>query len=98
MLMSSKPRPTTTRPMTAPARKATWRPRFKDSLAAWAVRLEASVAVFIPMKPQRPLKKPPVRKANGTRTCCCFRPNACQTSSNTSTRNAIATTTYCRLR
>ena len=42
---------------------------FRFSLAAWAVRLDAIVAVFIPRKPHRPLKKPPVRNAQGTSQC-----------------------------
>ena len=36
-------------PMTAPERKATCSPRFSPSLAACAVRLEAAVAVRMPM-------------------------------------------------
>lgn len=39
--MSSKPRPTTTNPITAPLRKATCKPLFKDDRAALAVRAEA---------------------------------------------------------
>ena len=35
-------------------------------LAAQAVLADAYVAVFIPIKPARPEKNPPVRKANGT--------------------------------
>ena len=56
--------------MTAPERNATCRPRFRPSLAPCAVRLEAAVAVFMPMKPHRPEKKPPVRKATGTNGFC----------------------------
>ena len=66
MAMSSKPRPTTTKPITAPERKATFRPLSSESRAALAVRAEANVAVFMPKNPARPEKKPPVRKANGT--------------------------------
>ena len=36
--MSRRPRPTTVKPMTAPEEKATLRPLFRLSLAAWAVR------------------------------------------------------------
>lgn len=39
--MSSRPSPTTTRPITAPLRKATFRPRSSDCRAALAVRAEA---------------------------------------------------------
>ena len=39
--MSSRPRPTTTRPITAPLRNATFRPRSSDCRAALAVRAEA---------------------------------------------------------
>jgi len=56
--------------MTAPERKATCRPRFRLSLAPCAVRDDAAVAVFMPRKPQRPEKNPPVRKATGTNGFC----------------------------
>ncbi len=46
--ISSSPKPTTTRPITAPERKATCSPRFRLSLAPCAVRDEARVAVFMP--------------------------------------------------
>ena len=39
--MSRRPRPTTTSPITAPLRKATFRPRSSDCRAALAVRAEA---------------------------------------------------------
>lgn len=39
--MSSSPSPTTTNPITAPLRKATCKPLFKDDRAALAVRAEA---------------------------------------------------------
>lgn len=39
--MSSSPSPTTTSPITAPLRKATFRPRSSDWRAALAVRAEA---------------------------------------------------------
>ena len=64
---SKSPRPTTVKPMTLPAEKATRRPRFRLSEAALAVRQLAMVAVFMPMKPARPLKKPPVTKAKGVK-------------------------------
>ena len=74
MAMSSSPRPTTVRPMTAPERKATFKPLFRLWRAALAVRAEAYVAVFIPKNPAKPEKRPPVRKANGTHGFCTFRP------------------------
>ena len=63
---SRRPRPTTMKPMTEPAENATRRPRLRPSLAALAVRALAAVAIFIPIKPERPEKKPPVIKAKGT--------------------------------
>ena len=63
---SKSPRPTTVKPMTAPALNATFRPEFRLSVAAQAVRQLAAVAIFMPMKPDRPEKKPPVIKAKGT--------------------------------
>ena len=74
MEMSSKPSPTTVNPITAPERKATLSPAFRERDVAWAVRAEAYVAVFMPTKPARPEKKPPVRKANGTQGFCTPKP------------------------
>ena len=68
--MSSSPRPTTTNPMTAPLRNAMRKPLFSPSRAAFAVRAEAYVAVFMPKKPDNPEKNPPVRKATGTHGFC----------------------------
>ena len=67
MERSRRPRPTTVKPMTLPAENATRRPLFRLFWAALAVRQLAIVAVFMPMKPDRPLKKPPVIKANGVK-------------------------------
>ena len=39
--MSSRPRPTTVSPMTAPLRNAIFRPLFSDRIVAFAVRAEA---------------------------------------------------------
>ena len=64
--ISSKPRPTTTKPITAPLRKAIRNPLFIEARAALAVRADAYVAVFMPRKPDKPLNKPPVRNAKGT--------------------------------
>ena len=66
MLMSSSPSPTTVMPMTVPDENATRRPAFSDSLAPWAVRALARVAIDMPMKPASAEKKPPVMNANGT--------------------------------
>ena len=65
MVMSRIPRPTTVKPMTEPEEKATRRPRFRPSEAAWAVRALALVAIFMPMKPASMDQIPPVRKAKG---------------------------------
>jgi len=46
--ISSRPKPTTTSPMTAPDLKATLRPALSDCDAPWAVREEAFVAVLMP--------------------------------------------------
>ena len=95
--MSSRPRPTTVKPMTEPAEKATRRPRFSPSWQALAVRQLEAVAIFMPMKPDRPEKKPPVRKAKGTNHVS--RPQAAMTHS-TATMQAknTPTTEYWRLR
>ena len=61
-------------PMTAPERKATRSPALSEPRAAFAVRAEAYVAVFMPRKPERPEKKPPVRKATGTHSFCSWKP------------------------
>ena len=65
MVMSSMPRPTTVKPMTEPEEKATRRPRFRLSEAAWAVRALELVAIFMPMKPASMDQIPPVRNAKG---------------------------------
>ena len=64
--ISKSPRPTTVKPITLPAENATRRPRLSPSWQAFAVRALAAVAIFMPMNPDRPEKKPPVRNANGT--------------------------------
>ena len=72
--MSNNPSPTTTNPMTAPDRKAIFSPLLSPCRAALAVLALAYVAVFIPKKPAKPEKKPPVRKANGTQAFCALKP------------------------
>ena len=64
--ISSRPRPTTVKPMTVPAEKATFKPEFRLSRQALAVRELEAVAIFMPTKPLRPEKKPPEMKAKGT--------------------------------
>ena len=64
--MSSRPRPTTVKPMTEPAENATRRPLFRPARQALAVRQLAFVAMRMPTKPERPEKKPPVKNAKGT--------------------------------
>ena len=71
--MSNKPKPTTISPITAPERKAILSPLFREVRAALAVRAEASVAVFMPMYPDRPEKNPPVKNAIGTQWFCTSR-------------------------
>jgi hypothetical protein len=56
--MSRIAKPTTTRPMTAPERKATVRPSLSELLAAKAVRALALVAIFMPNQPHRPESRP----------------------------------------
>ena len=65
MLRSSRPRPTTARPMTAPLEKATLSPPFRLFFAAVVVLAFEFVATVMPMKPAKPEKNPPVRNANG---------------------------------
>ena len=96
--ISSSPKPTTTNPITAPLRKATRSPLFKECWAALAVRAEAYVAVFIPKKPDNPEKKPPVRKAMGTHGFCKLKPYAIIENRITSPRNTSPTTLYCCFR
>ena len=70
--MSSRPSPTTVKPMTVPAEKATFRPEFRLVWQALAVRALEAVAIFMPTKPDRPEKKPPVTKAKGTNQVSSF--------------------------
>ena len=96
--MSSKARPTTTRPMTAPERKAICSPLFSECLAPAVVRLEAKVAVRMPRKPASPEKKPPVMKANGTQGFCVCSTKAMKENRINIRRKTKATTRYWRLR
>ena len=64
---SKRPNPITVNPITDPAANATLSPLLRPFDAAFAVRQFAIVAVLIPMKPAKPEKKPPVKKANGVK-------------------------------
>ena len=95
--MSSRPRPTTVKPMTVPAEKATFSPEFRLSRQALAVRALEAVAIFIPTKPLSPEKKPPVTKAKGTnqvRKCSAAMTHRMANMHAKNTR----TTLYCRRR
>ena len=95
--MSSRPRPTTVKPMTVPAEKATWRPEFRLSRQALAVRELEAVAIFMPTKPLRPEKKPPVMKAKGTNQVRNSRAAIRHSTANMHPKNT-STTLYCRRR
>ena len=83
--------------MTLPAEKAMRRPRLSPSCAAAAVRQLARVAIVMPMKPERPEKKPPVTKAKGTNHVT--KPAAAMPQSTTNMHaKKTATVRYCRLR
>ena len=95
--MSRRPRPTTVKPMTLPAEKATRRPLFRPSRQALAVRQLALVAIRIPTKPLRPEKKPPVRNANGTNQVSNLQAAIMHKTTIIQAKNT-PTTVYCRLR
>ena len=97
-MMSIRPRPTTVSPITAPDRNAICRPSLSDRSAPAAVRLLASVAVFMPNQPARPENKPPEMKAKGTQALCTLRTNAIRAKSRKIPPKNIATTLYCCLR
>ena len=67
IVRSRSPSPTTVKPITEPAEKATLRPLFRLREAPSAVLQFAIVAVRIPIKPDKPEKKPPVKNANGVK-------------------------------
>ena len=83
--------------LTLPAEKATRRPRFRLWLAAFAVRQLAMVAVFMPIKPDRPLKKPPVKKAKGVKKLS-SPAKAMQSRITNTTAKKMPTPRYCRFR
>ena len=91
---SSKPNPTTTKPITAPAENAILKPLFRLSLAAKAVRLLAIVAVFIPINPDSAEKNPPVKNANGTKLFTYPIIDSVNKTTNTTAKN-IDTPLYC---
>jgi hypothetical protein len=66
-VISSMAKPFTIKPMTLPEAKDTRRALLRLSLAAWAVRELALVETFMPMKPHRAVRPPPVMKAKGVK-------------------------------
>ena len=94
--MSSIPSPTTVKPITEPEEKATRRPWFRLSLAAWAVRALALVAIFMPTRPESMDHTPPVRKAKGVNRESISPPvpKAISSSKTKTTRNTLATVAY----
>ena len=97
MVRSSRPRPTTVKPMTVPASKAMRRPELRLRDAACAVRQFAMVAVRMPTKPASPEKKPPVRNANGVNQES-MPAKAMQTIAAKITAKKMSTPAYWRLR
>ena len=67
MVKSRSPSPTTVNPITDPAENATFSPLFRLWEAPSAVLQFAIVAVRIPINPDKPEKKPPVKNANGVK-------------------------------
>ena len=53
---------TTTRPVTAPPRRADWRAPLSEVRAAEAVRMLARIETYMPVKPARPEQMAPTRK------------------------------------
>ena len=83
--------------MTEPEEKATRRPLFRLSEAAWAVRALELVAIFMPMKPASMEKMPPVTKAKGVNLESIFPPVAkamIKRTMNTMTKT-LNTVVYC---
>ena len=97
MERSKRPRPTTVKPITEPALNATRRPLFRLCEAALAVRQLAMVAVRMPMKPESPEKKPPVRKATGVKKLSSPAKAMAISTTNTTAKNT-PTPIYWRLR
>ena len=93
--MSSKARPTTVKPITAPLRNATFSPSLRLFCAPAAVRLLAHVAVFIPKNPANPENIPPVTNANGTNSLCTLSANAARHKNAKMTPKKTITTLYC---
>ena len=95
--ISRSPRPTTVKPITEPAENATRRPLLRPSRQAFAVLALESVAIFIPTKPERAEKTPPVTNANGTNHVSNFKNAIMQRITNIPTKKT-ETTEYCLLR
>ena len=85
------------KPITEPALNATRRPLFRLCEAALAVRQLAMVAVRMPMKPESPEKKPPVRKATGVKKLSSPAKAMAISTTNTTAKNT-PTPIYWRLR
>ena len=86
---SSKPSPTTVKPITPPDENATRSPLFKLWLAAYAVRALEDVAMLIPINPDIPEKNPPVIKANGTKGLTCFRKERTSSTTNIAAKKML---------
>src|SRR3989339_2127010 len=97
MLRSKRPSPTTVRPITAPLENATLKPAFKLFIAAAAVLFEDCVAIVMPIKPERPEKNPPVRKAKGTNMGRYLNRDSAKRIKNTAIKNK-ETPKYCLFR
>ena len=99
-VMSSRPRPTTVKPMTEPEENATFRPRLRLSCAALAVRALAFVAIFMPMRPASIDQMPPVRNANGVirESISPLEANAMISRITKTMAKTLATVVYWRLR
>ena len=92
--MSRSANPVTQRPMTAPARNATRSPPSRLVFAAWQVRADALVAVFIPRNPHSPESSAATPTPTGVSGCCSPR-NASTASTITSAATARYTTFAC---
>ena len=83
--------------MTPPAENAIFKPEFRLFCAACAVLALAAVAIRMPMKPERPEKKPPVTNANGTKYVKSPNPAMMNRTTNITTKK-MATPAYWRFK
>ena len=88
------------KPMTVPEEKATFRPWFRLSCAALAVRALAAVAIFMPIRPASIDQIPPVRNANGVtlESIWPLDAKAMISRMTKTTANTFATVEYCCFR